>query len=365
MESAILMATSLLLPFRGTAQARDHIQRGRWLSSTDLQKAARAGALFVVARSAEKHWCPEKGEQISGCEIQGEKPLGSSNRALASIGIQEYGPFQRGFIPDPPGKIISQDKVEIHGICSLPAGYELMRIHWQVLVEPDPGEPAFLDSSQNSAKSLASVVQLIYASITVYSSSGSQLDRYGYAAFGLTVVPYACMSLMNLVAGMMTPDYSHVYIVRSEVLDEARARGGQFRGTVGRLTVGPSAEPQTVCFDGVDEESKKVFYKDPGTFTYGGQGPTTIIIPPVGRFVVGDRGMEYWPSQVLSLLLTSYSTIGAIHCYCCIDEIQPTEQHSQSTWLDSIMARYRTSWWSFLVLPRCDYQSDLLNFGPF
>src|SRR5271155_2488007 len=57
-ESAIIMATSLLLPFRGTAQARDHIQRGKWPSSTDLQKAARAGALCVVARSAEKHWCP-------------------------------------------------------------------------------------------------------------------------------------------------------------------------------------------------------------------------------------------------------------------------------------------------------------------
>lgn len=235
-ESAILIATSLLLPFRGTAQARDDIQRGTRFSTTNLQKAARAGALCVVARSAEKNWCPEKGEQISGCEVRGEKPLASSSRALACIGIKEHL-RQDGFIPDPPGRKISQDKVKIYGICSLPAGYELRRLHWSVLVEPDPEEPAFLDSSQNSAKMLASIVQLVYASITVYSSSGSQLDRYGYAAFGLTVIPYACMSLMNLVGGIMAPDYSYVYIVRSEVLEEARARGGEFCGTVGRLTV--------------------------------------------------------------------------------------------------------------------------------
>ena len=336
--------------------------------------------MCVVARSAEKHWRPEKGEQISGCEVQGEKPVASSNRALAWIGIQEYGPWQNGFIPDPPGKKIFQDKVKIHGICSLPAGYELMRLHWQVLVEPDPEEPAFLDSSQNSAKSLASVVQLVYASITVYSSSGSQLDRYGYAAFGLTVVPYACMSLMNLIGGVMTPDYSHVYIVRSEVLEEARARGGQFCGTVGRLTVGPSAEPQqrrdTVCFDGVDEESRKVFYKDPGTFTYGDRGPTTIIIPPVGRFVVGDRGMEYWPSQLLSVLLTSIAVLGPYIVIAALTKFKPQSSTvSQRGWilswlvigqvgghflssLDvitnttwSTLARFKPLWWALFSVP--------------
>ena len=63
---------------------------------------------------------------------------------------------------------------------------------------------------------------------------GDQIQRYGYAAFGLTVMPYPIMSVVNLLGTILTPDYSVIYLVSSEAMDEARRReGSRFEGTVG------------------------------------------------------------------------------------------------------------------------------------
>ena len=176
----------------------------------------------------------------------------------------------------------------------------------------------------------------------------------------------------------MAPDYSHVYIVRSEVLEEARARGGEFRGTVGHLTVRPSAESQqrwdTVCFDGVDEESKKMFYRDPGTYMYRSHGPTKIIIPPVGRFVVGDFGREYMPSQLLAVLLTGMALLGPYIVIAALTKFNPqSSTASQRGWIISwlvigqigghflsaldafaswsALARFKPLWWALFSVP--------------
>lgn len=62
-----------------------------------------------------------------------------------------------------------------------------------------------------------------------------KIQRYGYAAFGLTVLPYLIMSIMNLFATSLLPDYSALYIVRSLELDEAITAGAQVDGAVGRI----------------------------------------------------------------------------------------------------------------------------------
>ena len=62
---------------------------------------------------------------------------------------------------------------------------------------------------------------------------GDQIQRYGYAAFGLTVAPYLLMSIVNLLGTMLTPDYPCLYLVSSEVMDEAaRREGARFEGMV-------------------------------------------------------------------------------------------------------------------------------------
>jgi hypothetical protein len=99
-----------------------------------------------------------------------------------------------------------------------------------------------LSSSYSFSRALIAVVQLVFASMTIYQSKGDQITRYGYAAFGLTVVPYLTMSFINLLGAMLTPDYSHVYLVSSEIMEEARRRGGHFEGLVGTVGAPPVRE---------------------------------------------------------------------------------------------------------------------------
>ena len=93
-----------------------------------------------------------------------------------------------------------------------------------------------LSSVNNFAKGLIAIFQTIYASFTLYHARGDQIQRYGYAAFGLTVVPYIVMSIINLASTVLTPDYSVMYLVQSEAMEEAKKReNAKFDGVVGKI----------------------------------------------------------------------------------------------------------------------------------
>lgn len=93
-----------------------------------------------------------------------------------------------------------------------------------------------VSSSYSFPSALIAVLQFTYATVTlVQTTRGAQIDTYGYAAFGLTVVPYAMMSLMNLMSALTTPSYSTLFMVHNEVMDEAIRHGARFDGVVGRL----------------------------------------------------------------------------------------------------------------------------------
>lgn len=51
------------------------------------------------------------------------------------------------------------------------------------------------------------MVQIVFGMSTLYRTKGNQIERYGYAAYGLTVTPYALMSILNLAGNLMRPDY--------------------------------------------------------------------------------------------------------------------------------------------------------------
>lgn len=85
-------------------------------------------------------------------------------------------------------------------------------------------------------KGLVSLGQAIYAFVTFFAALKTQVRPYGYAAFGLTVLPYAVMSALNLVGAILTPEFEELYLVQSDILLEARALpGAKFEGVVGRL----------------------------------------------------------------------------------------------------------------------------------
>lgn len=146
----------------------------------------------------------------------------------------------------------------IHGEHKLPKGYSLACVPTDARFaskDPERDEPSegstSLSCSYSSVKFLISLAQSIYATTTLYRSRGDQIERYGYAAFGLTVAPYAIMSVVNLIGNLMVPQYPAIYLVESTVMIEAEKRDGCFfDGTVGKLNEAQTQESLAGVFGG-------------------------------------------------------------------------------------------------------------------
>jgi hypothetical protein len=139
----------------------------------------------------------------------------------------------------PPGS-------HVHGEYRLPPGYVLKIVPYTAPVkfrnneisEGSPSDtindffnsPADIATTYSFPKVLISLIQAIWAITALYRARGDQIEEYGYAAFGLTVAPYAWMSILNTVANLVTPEYPTLLLVRTPIMDEAEARGGFFRG---------------------------------------------------------------------------------------------------------------------------------------
>ncbi|KAI1215019.1 uncharacterized protein F4807DRAFT_405574 [Annulohypoxylon truncatum] len=136
---------------------------------------------------------------------------------------------------------------EIHGVCKLPQGYTLAFVPRHAKVRPAKSlderqdnelEERFdstISASFSTIKAVVAILQTLYASFTLYRTRGDQLVQYGYAAFGLTVTPYLVMSIINLIGNMVTPEYAALYMVRSDIMKEARGRGAVIDGEVGEI----------------------------------------------------------------------------------------------------------------------------------
>lgn len=85
----------------------------------------------------------------------------------------------------------------------------------------------------NFVKIAASLAQIIAGGLTVYQASKAQFAAFGFTQSSLTVIPYVLMSLANLVANMTCPNYATLYLVETDLLDEARQKGGVAHGAVG------------------------------------------------------------------------------------------------------------------------------------
>ena len=93
-----------------------------------------------------------------------------------------------------------------------------------------------LSMSWSMSKAAIAVFQTLYAFFTLYETRGNQIETFGYAAFGLTVTPYLIMSLVNLGANIVTPDYPCIYLVRDRVMSEVEERTQiPFKRVVGEI----------------------------------------------------------------------------------------------------------------------------------
>jgi hypothetical protein len=156
---------------------------------------------------------------------------------------------------------------QVFGTYKLPEGYELAYVPANAIIEPvslsnecseqNPVlKPEFkLSSVYSFSSALVSIIQIVYALTGLYRSRGDQVSKYGYAAFSFTVLPYVIMSFVNLLGNLVTPRYSTLYLVRTEMMDEASRRGGEFQGIIGDLQSAQLEVEDTFVFSATLKES--------------------------------------------------------------------------------------------------------------
>ncbi|KAK1988829.1 hypothetical protein LZ30DRAFT_744785 [Colletotrichum cereale] len=240
LETCFAVTTALFLPSTGSLRA------ARWLlvhagtvRRDELSRATRAGALCMVVDETER------------CKVSW---IESSLRRMNFQRVQSWYDT-----PTPPwyrsrflgaGRWVHSSQT-IHGTCVLPKGFILVEVPVGTPLMPPPGSGTShldrsniqLGSTYNIPKALFALGQAVWGVTTVYRTQGDQLERYGYAAFGVTVAPYAFMSLLNLIALLVTPEYNCIYLVHTPDLDKAKKQGGRFCGMIASVDLDSIKEP--------------------------------------------------------------------------------------------------------------------------
>lgn len=249
----------------------------------DLRKARRAGALCMIVRSGD--WVPRDGDEIheNVLRVQPHEPSASASSAASGehkndgvhVTEHEVGSSTMG---DDQGLLAGASHIEISSTAvsdstpeinlhtypvpwtysrqecpdtvgsrtvrcapsDLEPGYSIIMLPPCTPVRELPQDDATdrIASAYDSIKVLVALGQAILAIRTLYQTRGNQIDRYGYASFGLTVAPYAIMSIINLLGALSRPDYDAVYLVGSPTMIEERRRkglDGYYDGIVGEV----------------------------------------------------------------------------------------------------------------------------------
>jgi hypothetical protein len=101
------------------------------------------------------------------------------------------------------------------------------------------------------------MVQIVSAFITLLSRRSDLINRWGYASYHLTVIPYLFMTLVNLVGNLCIADYPCLYMVRTETMHEAEKLGGMFEGEVAQtITLDDTSDDliEELAYSGVTNE---------------------------------------------------------------------------------------------------------------
>lgn len=151
----------------------------------------------------------------------------------------------------PTFNIVDHDNVKVHGVFQLAPGYALsyipedIKIYSRVkyhrilsishLLGMNHIPSIKLASTHDVPRILFSLIQTVSGGYSLYRARGSQIERYGYAAFGLTGLPYMMVSIVNLIGSLLTSEYEAIYMVHSAIMDEMTSRGGLCDGVVGTI----------------------------------------------------------------------------------------------------------------------------------
>lgn len=204
-ETVIVAIAALLFPMSGMSRAMAAIMGHAAFCSDPIQKAARAGALCMVAKNEPATPNPPKSHWSHHRQMDPNKQL---------IQIENSG-------------------LSVHGLhkCTLAPGWHLIPVPKSTSVSVvNKGDLLYDDLStpRSVPKLFLSLLQAVWATRTLYRSQGDPIEIYGYAAFGLTVAQYAYMAIINIIGNLLQPKYTSMFIIRTEEMKKAEDAGCKF-----------------------------------------------------------------------------------------------------------------------------------------
>ncbi|TFK49519.1 hypothetical protein OE88DRAFT_1736536 [Heliocybe sulcata] len=372
---------AVLFPFASLGRSMEMLSR--WLSGAgwkdDIRSAWGRGALVVVARTSD--WTPGYGR--------------SQGRVLAKVSSTwhsyHYAPdqhpssYETATVWVEDMNVLSDEEQikyrNIHGrMGELPKGFTLafcqppngreesigLPSRWSGrldLVYNDPVNANIeLSHTRNWMAMVVSVVQLFASAITLYRSRGDQIDRYGYAAFGLSVIPFMLMSLLNLVLNAVLGEYPYLYVLRTGVLKESEFRlgaGARYEGPVGYHTDIACRDPNAARVKLHLEE--------------GRGGGSEVLVVKVGPY---EKKFKFIPAISVEVAETAKHCILVHPIANRLGLVQSLDREHQSTLQEEKYPwkyedEYKNNWtafcslslWSFVTAASCFIAPYMIIYG--
>jgi len=223
-------ACAFFVPFAGVWRACESIANARPFEKDALERAKYAGALCMVHHLSLRRRGARNGEEILFCRIRGRVPSTPDENGFVAC------TFRNDRFEFWGSRIVNPLFEKIHGGGSALYSDSFVIVPPNLKVVSKCDGNVVLSCSSGTLKCAAAIVQVGFAAVTLYRARGDQVEKYGYAAFGLTVIPYAIMSVLNLMANILTPEYPTLFTVHSDLMDAAERRPGLvFEGVVGTI----------------------------------------------------------------------------------------------------------------------------------
>ncbi|KAL9610932.1 MAG: hypothetical protein Q9167_004410 [Letrouitia subvulpina] len=180
-------------------------------------------------------------------DIYEPPPLRNLTDSVTRRLIQSYRFDSRA----PSANLVDHKGVKIHGLCRLAPGYCLAyvpmdmkvfsrtrfrrRMSFAGILGMDTAPEIKLASTYDIPRILFSLIQTVSGGYALYRARGAQINKFGASAYGLTVLPYMVVSVVNLIGSLLTSEYETMYQVHSAIMDEMNTRGGICDGVVGSI----------------------------------------------------------------------------------------------------------------------------------
>lgn len=138
---------------------------------------------------------------------------------------------------------------KLHGVAAPPPGYSLAvpvrRGYTELLIRNYLNDTTKLTVHHRPGivGAILSVIQICIGTYNLYSAQSSQIPRWGYAAYSLSVLPYVIMSVMNLLCAALVDSYACAQLLRTPILEESVCRSlagdqtdmTEYDGTIGTV----------------------------------------------------------------------------------------------------------------------------------